>query len=72
MSGADIKTDDGKVHQIRKGSSEAIRSFIHNNNGFYPQKIQDIVSEISRQGATPLVVAEDNKVLGVDSSQRHC
>jgi K+-transporting ATPase ATPase B chain len=65
MSGVDFKTDDGKSHQIRKGAAEAIRSFVQNNNGFYPQKIQDIVSELSRQGATPLVVAEDNKVLGV-------
>jgi K+-transporting ATPase ATPase B chain len=65
MSGVDIRTDDGKIHQIRKGSSEAIRTFIHNNNGFYPQKIKDIVSEIARQGATPLVVAKDNKVLGL-------
>ena len=65
MSGVDYKSDDGTSHQIRKGSSEAIRTFLHNNNGFYPQKMQDIVSEIARQGATPLVVAEDNKVLGV-------
>ena len=65
MSGVDLKSDDGTIHQIRKGSSEAIRTFVQNNNGFYPQKIQDIVSELARQGATPLVVAEDNKVLGV-------
>jgi K+-transporting ATPase ATPase B chain len=65
MSGADIKTKEGNLHQIRKGSSDAIRSFIQNNNGFYPQKVQEIVSELSNQGATPLVVAKDNKVLGV-------
>ena len=65
MSGVDFKTDDGTIHKIRKGSSEAIRTFIHNNNGFYTQKTQDIVSELARQGATPLVVAEDNRVLGV-------
>lgn len=65
MSGVDFKTEDGQVHQIRKGSSEAIRTFVLNNNGFYPQKIQDIVSELAHQGATPLVVVEDNKVLGV-------
>jgi K+-transporting ATPase ATPase B chain len=65
MSGVDFKTPDGRLHQIRKGSSEAIRSFVLNNNGFYPQKIQDVVSELARQGATPLVVAEDNRVLGV-------
>ena len=65
MSGVDLKVDDDTVNKIRKGSSEAIRSFVQNNNGFYPQKIQDIVIELARQGATPLVVAEDKKVLGV-------
>ena len=65
MSGVDYTSEDGISHHIRKGSAEAIRTFINNNNGFYPQKIQDIVSDLSRQGATPLVVAEDNKVLGV-------
>ncbi len=65
MSGVDITSNDGKLHQIRKGSSEAIRTFIQNNNGFYPQVVQDIVTSLSLQGATPLVVAEDNKILGV-------
>ena len=65
MSGVDFISGDKQVHRIRKGSSEAIRSFVLSNNGFYPQKIHNIVSELSRQGATPLVVAEDNKVLGV-------
>jgi len=65
MSGVDFKSDNGKIHRIRKGSSEAIRTFVQNNNGFYTQKIQDIVSECARQGATPLVVAEDNRVLGI-------
>jgi len=65
MSGVDFKSDDGKIHRIRKGSSEAIRTFVQNNNGFYTQKVQDVVSELARQGATPLVVAEDNRVLGV-------
>jgi K+-transporting ATPase ATPase B chain len=65
MSGVDLKTDEGIIHKIRKGSSEAIRTFIQNNNGFYPQEIQNIVSGLARQGATPLVVAEDKKVLGV-------
>ncbi|MDD4645269.1 MAG: potassium-transporting ATPase subunit KdpB, partial [Bacteroidales bacterium] len=65
MSGVDYKSSDGKTHQIRKGSSEAIHSFVLHNNGFYPHRIQEIVSELARQGATPLVVAEDNRVLGV-------
>jgi K+-transporting ATPase ATPase B chain len=65
MSGVDFKTNDGAFHNIRKGSSDAILSFVQNNNGFYPQSIREIVAELARQGATPLVVAENNKVLGV-------
>ena len=65
MSGVDFKNDDGTLRQIRKGSSEAIRSFVQNNNGFYTQQTQQIVSDLARKGATPLVVAEDNRVLGI-------
>ncbi|MFZ0282900.1 MAG: potassium-transporting ATPase subunit KdpB [Bacteroidales bacterium] len=65
MSGVDLKGEGGTVQKIRKGSSEAIKTFIQNNNGFYPQEIQNVVLEVSRKGATPLVVAEDEKALGV-------
>lgn len=65
MSGVDLLSDKGRVRRIRKGSSESVRTFVQNNNGFFPQRIQDIVAELSGQGATPLVVAEDNRVLGV-------
>ena len=65
MSGVDLKADGGTIQKIRKGSSEAIRTFIQNNNGFYPQEIQNIVLELARKGATPLVVAEDKRALGV-------
>lgn len=65
MSGVDLTLADGTTRNIRKGSSEAIRAFIQNNNGFYTQKTNDIVTELARQGATPLVVAENNRVLGV-------
>ena len=65
MSGVDITDGKGIVHQIRKGSSEAIRSFVLNGNGFFPKKMEEKVAELARMGATPLVVAEDNKVLGV-------
>ena len=65
MSGIDLKNPDGKLRSIRKGSSDAIRKFIENNNGFFPENVEDIVSDLSRQGATPLVVAENDQVLGV-------
>jgi K+-transporting ATPase ATPase B chain len=65
MSGLDLKNPDGQLRSIRKGSFNAIKKFIENNNGFFPKNVEEIVSELSRQGATPLVVAENNQVLGV-------
>jgi K+-transporting ATPase ATPase B chain len=65
MSGIDMKNGEGKVRSIRKGSANAIKKFIENNNGFFPKNVEMIVAELSRNGATPLVVAEDNQVLGV-------
>ena len=53
MSGVDLKKDDGTFPHIRKGSSEAIRTFVQNNNGFFPQKIQNIVSELCTTGCNP-------------------
>jgi len=61
----DLDDDKGKVRHIRKGSSEAIRSFVLNSNGFFPKKMEEKVAELSRMGSTPLVVAEDNKILGI-------
>jgi K+-transporting ATPase ATPase B chain len=65
MSGVDLKTSHGQIRHIRKGSFEAIRSFSLNNNGYIPEKIENMVADLSRQGATPLVVAEDQKILGI-------
>ncbi|MBV5312654.1 MAG: potassium-transporting ATPase subunit KdpB [Prolixibacteraceae bacterium] len=65
MSGVDLTDVKGTVRQIRKGSAEAIRSFVQNSNGFFPKKMEEKVAELARMGATPLVVAEDNQVLGI-------
>jgi K+-transporting ATPase ATPase B chain len=65
MSGVDLKGDDGITHFIRKGSFEAIRTFVQNRNGYCTRKISDVVTEISRQGSTPLLVARDNRILGI-------
>ena len=65
ISGVDLFTAGGELQRIRKGSSEAIKTFIQNNNGFYPKNIEETVAEIARSGSTPLVVAKDDKVLGV-------
>jgi len=64
MSGADIRTPSGKL-SIRKGSADAIRRFVHLNNGYFPSTVETTVKELARQGATPLVVAENDAVLGI-------
>ena len=65
MSGLDFRNPDGQIRRIRKGSSNAIKKFIENNNGFFPKNVEETVSHLSRKGATPLVVAENSQVLGV-------
>jgi K+-transporting ATPase ATPase B chain len=65
MSGIDLRKPGGELRSIRKGAAVAIKKFIENNNGFYPKNVEEVVSELSRQGATPLVVAENNQVVGV-------
>jgi K+-transporting ATPase ATPase B chain len=65
MSGVNMEKDNGDTLCIRKGASSAIKKFIQNNNGYFPQQIEDIVSRLSAMGSTPLVVASNEKVLGV-------
>ncbi|HVY06985.1 MAG TPA: potassium-transporting ATPase subunit KdpB [Burkholderiales bacterium] len=59
MSGVDF---DGR--QIRKGAGEAIRAWVEMHGGAFPPGMTDILEGIARHGSTPLVVAEDSKVLG--------
>jgi K+-transporting ATPase ATPase B chain len=59
MSGINI---DGR--QIRKGAPDAVKVYIEEQGGYFPPPVQKIVDDLARQGATPLVVAENRKVLG--------
>ncbi|MDV7213660.1 potassium-transporting ATPase subunit KdpB [Azotobacter beijerinckii] len=60
MSGVDLSG-----RQIRKGSAEAIRTHVESLGGSLPRAVAAQVNEVSRRGSTPLVVAEDKRVLGV-------
>ena len=60
MSGVNIEN-----RLIRKGSADAIRSFVTEQGGKYPADVEKFVDEVARRGATPLVVAENGRVLGV-------
>ena len=60
MSGVDL---DGR--RVRKGAADAVRRFVEGNGGAWPAAASDIVQIIARKGATPLVVADGARVLGV-------
>lgn len=59
MSGIDL----GSL-QIRKGAADAIKYYITEQGGDFPDEVQRDVEDISGQGGTPLVVAENSQVLG--------
>jgi K+-transporting ATPase ATPase B chain len=64
MSGADL-VDDHQVRRIRKGAAEAIVGWVTDQGGQVPAELTGLVEGIARGGGTPLVVAEDLRVLGV-------
>ena len=61
MSGVNLK--DGT--RVRKGASEAIKTFVKEAGGIIPPDLEGIVTEVSNLGGTPLVVCVNNKILGV-------
>lgn len=60
MSGVDFEGSE-----IRKGAAEAIQAYIKKNGGSYPPECDAAVKSIASKGGTPLVVAKNNRVLGV-------
>ena len=54
---------DGR--EIRKGAGDAIENFVKQSGGSFSPAIQREIELISKQGGTPLVVAEGGKSLGV-------
>ncbi|MCO5234249.1 MAG: potassium-transporting ATPase subunit KdpB, partial [Chitinophagales bacterium] len=51
--------------RIRKGASDAIKNLVEKAGNIFPQKTAEIVKQISSNGGTPLVVSENERVLGV-------
>jgi potassium-transporting ATPase ATP-binding subunit len=60
MSGVSL---DGR--EIRKGASDAVALFVQANGGVMPESIEKAVSQVGREGGTPLVVADSARALGV-------
>ena len=51
--------------RIRKGASDAIRNLVEKAGNPFPKETEEAVKNISSNGGTPLVVSENEKVLGV-------
>ena len=51
--------------RIRKGASDAIRNLVEKAGNPFPKEAEEVVKNISSNGGTPLVVSENEKVLGV-------
>jgi K+-transporting ATPase ATPase B chain len=62
MSGLDFDGRGGRA--IRKGAADAVSEFVRANGGAFPQQVQQDVARIGSEGGTPLVVADDGRILG--------
>lgn len=66
MSGIDFCNADGKLErQIRKGAADAIKIHIQALGGIYSPNVDTIVQSIANQGGTPLLVSDNQKIVGV-------
>jgi K+-transporting ATPase ATPase B chain len=60
MSGVDV---DGR--QIRKGAADAIAKYMDQRGARVPAEVMRTVEDVAKQGATPLVVVDNDRALGV-------
>ena len=61
MSGVDLP--DGR--RIRKGAPDALIHYVEHERGSIPANLQEQVHSIASKGATPLLVAEGNRLAGL-------
>jgi len=60
MSGIDYQGNE-----TRKGAADAVKNYVISKGGTYSQECENIVRRVANEGGTPLVVAKNDKVLGV-------
>jgi K+-transporting ATPase ATPase B chain len=60
MSGLDFDS-----RMIRKGAADSVRHWVETMGGSVPSELDEVVNQIARAGATPLVVADGGQILGV-------
>jgi K+-transporting ATPase ATPase B chain len=60
MSGVDLAN-----RRLRKGAIDAVARFVEREGAVFPEAVRRIVDDVGRRGATPLVVADGARTLGV-------
>ena len=65
ISGIDIPDQNNGYHSIRKGAIDAIKDFVHQSGGRFPNELDLFAEEVAQSGATPLAVAEGKDALGI-------
>jgi K+-transporting ATPase ATPase B chain len=60
MSGVDVG-----ARRVRKGALDAIERFVAGEGAPFPEEVRRIAEDVARRGATPLVVADGPRALGV-------
>jgi K+-transporting ATPase ATPase B chain len=60
MSGIDFES--GRA--VRKGAADSVVAYIRSNGGSFPEQVQRDVARIAGEGGTPLVVTDNDRVLG--------
>jgi K+-transporting ATPase ATPase B chain len=49
---------------IRKGAADSIKKYVLDHGGFVPEKVEEDVQMVATSGATPLLVATADRILG--------
>ena len=57
MSGVDV-AQGNMVRSVRKGAADAVRRYVTERAGKFPEAVMQAVDDVARAGSTPLVVAE--------------
>jgi K+-transporting ATPase ATPase B chain len=60
MSGVDLPG-----RRLRKGALDAVAKFVTGEAGTFPEEARRIADDVARRGATPLVVCDGRRALGV-------
>jgi K+-transporting ATPase ATPase B chain len=65
MSGVNFKRADGNEIRIRKGAVDTMKKMAIAAGNTLPKMVEEHIEKIARNGGTPLVVSNNEKILGV-------